>query len=757
MSQSFSEGRGIVRKNSKKRSRIILGAAVASALAGLTASSAQATDYTWVGNTTPWTDPLNWNPNTDYPRSTADNATFANGALNFNVSLDNTVQNVNMLSFTNNTGSYNLSGGGSQGVLVLNGLSQTGSANNTISSVVSSFGAWTVSGGTLNLTNEHVSNTNNFNGQTVTVSGGATFSATGGNTGSNIGNAASGANIVLDGGTFRANGVFSGQNQLLVSYFDTGIDQLDPNPASPNSPGGIKYARLAPGRDDPNNPFWADANISTGRGLLTLTANGYGALKRELSVHDQGQGGQFGVAVDAVATSSGNLTNHGDFAMAWTGKLNVSAANAGEWNFATNSDDGSVIYIDFDNDGIFERTNDPNTTELVVNNNWDQGPTDRNNLTPGGRPLVNLAEGSYNIAIAFFEGRVTGEVTAGFISPEMRASADPLTPIDPNNRNHYAIITPGSTGSGPSTDPLIFRPNQVGQWSFDNSEGAYKYKADYSNTNVSVNAGSSSTVEVDAVSASFGTLTMGAGATLNVAGSGPATFTATTGTGTLTFNTARNLSTGALGGAIDRINKQGSGALIIEGINPSPAMTTASTIAISSGTVQARSEGTNSSISGATISLDGGTFVARSNAGIYGLTAHYFDTRPNNISEDSIDPIDNLINRTPITGRGLVTGPLAFSDGAEIGDPIIGASNGVLANDQFAVLYHGRLNISADNAGVYTFGTVSDDGTTLWIDLDHDGKFEYSTDPATNELIVNNNVYQGPTRRSNNSTTPVRG
>jgi len=45
----------------------------------------------------------------------------------------------------------------------------------------------------------------------------------------------------------------------------------------------------------------------------------------------------------------------------------------------------------------------------------------------------------------------------------------------------------------------------------------------------------------------------------------------------------------------------------------------------------------------------------------------------------------------------------------------------------------------------------------MWIDLNHDGKFTYSTNPADNELIVNNNVYQGPTHRTNNTADVIAG
>src|SRR5215204_6947962 len=113
---NVGEGLNVVRKSSK-RSRIVLGAAVASALAGLTASSVHAVDYSWNGNTSAfWDVNTNWTP-AGFPTG-ADNATFGNGALNFNVDLhrDATLnptgtQNVFNLTFSNTAGSYNIDGG----------------------------------------------------------------------------------------------------------------------------------------------------------------------------------------------------------------------------------------------------------------------------------------------------------------------------------------------------------------------------------------------------------------------------------------------------------------------------------------------------------------------------------------------------------------------------------------------------------------------------------------------------------------------
>src|SRR5205809_3406070 len=113
---SVGEGINVVRKSSKRsrimRSNLILGAAVASALAGMTASSVRATDYSWTGTAggpSFWDANTNWSPNTGFPGA-LDNATFGAGAVDFRVDMHAPVavnQSVNNVLFNNNaTGSY---------------------------------------------------------------------------------------------------------------------------------------------------------------------------------------------------------------------------------------------------------------------------------------------------------------------------------------------------------------------------------------------------------------------------------------------------------------------------------------------------------------------------------------------------------------------------------------------------------------------------------------------------------------------------
>jgi hypothetical protein len=151
MSQMRGGEGQIVRKTSK-RSKLILGAAVASALAGLTASSVRATNYSWTGGAAGapffWDDNTNWSssPVGTFPVS-GDNANFGSGPVNTAVDLHALTQTADTVSFLNTSGSYSLN----NGVLQTNvGLVQSGNASNTIGAAVNANAAWTISAGTLN-------------------------------------------------------------------------------------------------------------------------------------------------------------------------------------------------------------------------------------------------------------------------------------------------------------------------------------------------------------------------------------------------------------------------------------------------------------------------------------------------------------------------------------------------------------------------------------------------------------------------------
>jgi hypothetical protein len=108
-----------------------------------------------------------------------------------------------------------------------------------------------------------------------------------------------------------------------------------------------------------------------------------------------------------------------------------------------------------------------------------------------------------------------------------------------------------------------------------------------------------------------------------------------------------------------------------------------------------------------------------------GLLAKTFDTT---CGAAYLDPIANLMALTP-SGTSTQVANMGYSDFA--------ASFPGLTNiDTFSILWQGWFDVSKDGPGTYTFGTSSDDGSVIYLDLNGDGDF---TD--TGEWIVNNNWY----------------
>lgn len=85
------------------------------------------------------------------------------------------------------------------------------------------------------------------------------------------------------------------------------------------------------------------------------------------------------------------LTSDSSFSVLWTGWFNVSVDGPGDYTFGTESDDGSVVYLDLSGDGDFD-----DAGELIVDNNFDHPPETRTGT-------VNLPQDHLRIAIAFYE------------------------------------------------------------------------------------------------------------------------------------------------------------------------------------------------------------------------------------------------------------------------------------------------------------------------------------------------------------------
>lgn len=106
-----------------------------------------------------------------------------------------------------------------------------------------------------------------------------------------------------------------------------------------------------------------------------------------------------------------------------------------------------------------------------------------------------------------------------------------------------------------------------------------------------------------------------------------------------------------------------------------------------------------------------------------GLIGRSYDT----LEGDSLlNPISNLFNATP-TATFDQLGDIAYENN------FVGNVPGITSSDSFAVLWEGWFDVRVDGKGEYTFGTHSDDGSVIYLDLNNDGDF---ADPG--ELIVDN-------------------
>ena len=113
-----------------------------------------------------------------------------------------------------------------------------------------------------------------------------------------------------------------------------------------------------------------------------------------------------------------------------------------------------------------------------------------------------------------------------------------------------------------------------------------------------------------------------------------------------------------------------------------------------------------------------------------GLLAKSYD---NTYGASYLAPIETLMALTP-SGTTTQVSNLDYSGTFYTSFP------GLTANTTFSILWEGWFNVAKDGPGAYTFGTNSNEGSVVYMDLNNDGDF---ADPG--ELIVNNNGDHGST------------
>ena len=189
------------------------------------------------------------------------------------------------------------------------------------------------------------------------------------------------------------------------------------------------------------------------------------------------------VALDFNANRPNSLYGSGTANLGglWFGNIIIGAVasgdplEAGDVTFGTRSDDGSVVWVDLDQDGDFE------TGEMLVSNKGSHAAQNR----VGD---ANLSEGVYGIAIAWWQGGGGHEIEAryaqGIIS---EANYGTMTVIDPTSGAQAGLWSIGGAG------PIVM-------------------------TNIPARVLADSEINANASTAAMGSLTVTNNANLNISG-----------------------------------------------------------------------------------------------------------------------------------------------------------------------------------------------------------------------------------------------
>ncbi|MFP6905293.1 MAG: autotransporter-associated beta strand repeat-containing protein, partial [Verrucomicrobiota bacterium] len=252
----------------------------------------------------------------------------------------------------------------------------------------------------------------NLNNTGNTISPGAGFTvesnATLGVSADGAASGLGGANVNLNGGTleFMAASISTG-NGLKESWFT--------------------FATNAEAANILIDPLTA-ANPSS---LLNLTPVAVQALDVALNF-DNGA---------ALNNRSGGTVGTDLIGALWLGNLHIGAPGSGDpleagaVSFGTASDDGSALYIDANQDGVFDSPG-----EMVVNNKDTHGRIERFGN-------INLAEGVYGIGIGFFE-RTGGENMEAVYMQGMAAAYSEMSFINPSDPSQLNLFTFETVPSG---------------------------------------------------------------------------------------------------------------------------------------------------------------------------------------------------------------------------------------------------------------------------------------------------------------------
>ena len=413
---------------------------------------------------------------------------------------------------------------------------------------------------------------------------------------------------------------------------------------------------------------------------------------------------------DGEFTSTGAIGQNDNYSNLWVGMLHVDAANAGKWEFRHDrSDDRAGIWLDLDQDGVFESSSSGLGNDRGEQLRWEFNATETVPLTPG----------DYLMAFTHREGGGGSNVDFFVKSPTMSGQE---------------IIKPTAVSQFGIWAPIPFAPAATLEM---------PGPIDMTDTDITVTAPDSRLTAISYGGADFGTATVHDGASLITGGDTPEiTFTQAIlpgGRGTYKPEVPTILTrTSGLsnpGGVPSTLVAAGTSDLIL---NQPPADSMANvTLEGKSGRLVA-DYANGDPTGGANIVLTGGTFAAKGgydpNAVVPNAINHY----GYHINNDGA--VLDLHNNGGMMGGGDPTnGPSYFGqarltdgpdgNGLEFDNDNEFANTGAVSQqDNYSSLWVGTLHVDAANAGDWEFRqNRSDDRAGIWLDLDQDGVFESSS------------------------------
>ena len=356
-----------------------------------------------------------------------------------------------------------------------------------------------------------------------------------------------------------------------------------------------------------------------------------------------------GAALDARAGTTNLLTD--TVGGLWFGEITVGGPNlaAGNVIFATNTDDGSNVFVDLNRDGTFT------SNEWIVNNQDTHGQRRR-------AANVNLAAGSYKVAIGFFEVG-GGEFVEARFDTGTAPNQTPANTTDVATATYegWEIINPGAA-------------NQAGIW------GAAAFSPNFSTNNVSVTANATIAVDVGTFgSTRIGNLSVSPGVTLTTTGG--------------------SLTAGALTTTGGTVTKAGNGSLSLA---PSSNVAGGTTVNISQGTLEITNNNAVTSIGGVPITLSGGTLFVNAREDVTTPIA--------GLRQGRVAGAFNVTDANP-ADRGIVLEPIRAQ--------VVGNGNVEPFPDNTTYIYSGQM-FFPDNTGSgmsqFAFAECFDDSTQVKVD-----------------------------------------